>query len=308
MPQLHVPEAFVRNLQHVLGNDGLAWIDALPGLLAHCERAYGLTVGPPFELSYNYVALATRRDGTDLVLKLSPHGRDFRNEITATRHYDGHGMARLLDADLDRGIAVLERLRPGEMLVHLDADDDAQTDIAAGVMSELLRDPPRAHDLPTTREWFDAFARHRAEHGGAGPLPATLFERGESVYRELLDSSHAVALLHGDLHHYNILSAQRAPWLAIDPHGIVGDPVFEVGAFFGNPEDLAQRPDLKHVLERRSHILSERLGFDRGRVLAWGFAYQVLSAVWSAENGGTGWRRRIGAVEALDALLREYRA
>jgi streptomycin 6-kinase len=302
MTAMQLPDEFVRNLEHVLGDRARAWLDGLPALIEACERDYGLTIGPRFELSYNYVAPATLVDGTEAVLKLSPHGDEFRHELTATRHYGGHGMARLLEADPDRGIALLERLRPGAMLVDLDATDDAKTEIAADVIKKLLREPPPDHGLPSARDWFVAFAKHREAYGGHGPLPKALFERGEATYEDLLNSAGPDALLHGDLHHYNVLSADRAPWLAIDPHGLVGDPVFEIGAFFGNPLDIADRPGLSDILDRRAHIFAERLGFDRHRVVDWAFAYQMLSAAWSAENNGTKWTRAMHVAEALATL------
>jgi streptomycin 6-kinase len=286
----------------VLGDEGRAWLDGLPQLLATCERTYGLAIGPPFELSFNYVAPVTCSDGTEAVLKLSPHRQDFRHELAATRYFDGKGLARLLASDEALGMALLERLRPGTMLLELD-DDDRQTEIAAEVMLELRRDPPADSGLPTTRDWFEAFARHRTEHGGSGPLPGDVFERAEATYQSLLESSSPAVLLHGDLHHYNILSAERAPWLAIDPHGLVGEPAFETGAFLGNPAGLLERPNPERILARRTHILAERLNIDRRRIIAWGSAYQGLSAVWSAENGGTGWRGAITISEILGALL-----
>jgi streptomycin 6-kinase len=298
---VQLPQALVDSVTHVLGDPGRAWLDALPSLLAACEREYGLTVGPPFELSYNYVAPATLADGTDAVLKLSPFSRDFRRELATIQHYDGHGMVRLLDSDEARGVALLERLQPGTMLAQLD-DDDSQTEIAASIMLQLRRPSPPDRGLLTTRDWLGAFERHRTEHGGAGPLPGDLFERGEAVFDELLQSSAPAVLLHGDLHHYNILSAQRAPWLAIDPHGVIGEPAFEVGAFFGNPLDLASRPGLPRILERRGRIFSERLGFDYHRIIAWAFAYRMLSAVWSAENGGTGWADSVAIARVLDGM------
>lgn len=300
---MQLPPALVQHVTHVLGDEGRVWLDALPSLLALCQRDYGLTIGPPFELSYNYVAPVTRADGSEAVLKLSPHGQDFRYELTATRLFDGRGMARLLERDEERGIALLERLRPGRMLVELD-DDDRQTEIATDVMLALRREAPAGHGLPTTRDWFLAFEKHRAEHSGrADPLPAGLFERGEATYEALLQSSAPAVLLHGDLHHYNIVSAERAPWLAIDPHGLVGEPAFETGAFFGNPSGLTARPDLRRVLSRRADIFAERLGFDRKRIIAWGFAYQMLSAVWSAENGGTGWHGAASVAEILGSVV-----
>ena len=293
--------AFVRNVTHLLGDAGRAWLDNLPALLASCERDYALTIGPPFELSYNYVAPVTLADGTDAVLKLSPHGGDFRHEVTATRCFDGKGMVKLLAADEARGVALLERV-PGGMLLDLDDDDERQTEIAAEIMLELRRDAPENSGLPTTADWFDAFARHRAEYGGAGPLPVHIFERGEDTFRTLLQSAPAPILLHGDLHHYNILAARRAPWLAIDPHGVIGEPAFETGAYFGNPAGVLSRPNPARIIERRSHIFAERLGFDRQRVIAWGLAYQVLSAVWSAESGHGGWEQAIGVAEILAAI------
>ena len=297
-----LPQAFIENVTHALGDRGREWLESLPSLLAWCEREYGVRAGSPFELSYNYVAPVALADGSEAVLKLSPHGEEFRHELRATRYFDGHGMARLLRSDEDRGIALLEQLRPGRMLVELD-DDDRQTEIAADVMLQLRREPPADADLPTPRDWFRAFALHRAEHGGgSGPLPRELFERGEATYEALLRSSEPAVLLHGDLHHYNILSAERAPWLSIDPHGLVGEPAFETGAFFGNSFDLLSRRDPARISKRRADILSERLGLDRARVLAWGFAYQMLSAVWSAERGGTGWGRAIGVAEILASM------
>jgi streptomycin 6-kinase len=62
-----------------------------------------------------------------------------------------------------------------------------------------------------------------------------MLSRAEGVASELLASVPEVRVLHGDLHHENIVSAQRAAWLAIDPKGIVGDLGYETGALMNNP-------------------------------------------------------------------------
>ena len=300
---MRLPDAFIQNVTHVLGDEGRSWLDALPSLVASCARTYDLAIGAPFELSFNYVAPVTRADGSEAVLKLSPHTQDFQHELAATRYFSGKGMARLLESDERLGMALLERVRPGIMLLRLD-DDERQTEIAAEVMLELRREPPPNSALPTTRDWFQAFAKHRAEHnGGPGPLPLDVFDGGESTYEQLLQSSAAPVMLHGDLHHYNILSAERAPWLAIDPHGLVGEPAFETGAYLGNPAGLLARLHPERVIARRVHIFAERLGLDLERVIAWGFAFQVLSAVWSAENEGTGWRNAVSVAQLLRSML-----
>ena len=302
---MELPAQFEANLKHALGDAGRLWVAGLPALLESCGRNYGLRIGRPFESMYNYVAPVTRADGSEAVLKLSPHGDDFRYELRATRAFGGRGMARILDSDEDRGIAILEHLRPGGRLADSDDDDAHKTEIGADVMLALRCDPPAGVTLPTVRDWIGPFFdRHRAEYDGAGPLPSALFERGVQTFEDLLRSSPAPTLLHGDLHHHNILSAQRSPWLAIDPHGVIGEPAFEVGAFFGNPSGFANQRDLPLILARRADILSERLGVDRERVLGWAFAYRMLSAVWSAERGDTGWRASVATAAVLADLRR----
>lgn len=292
--------AFLQRIREVFGEEGEAWLGALPSLIADCERRWGIRVGTPFSLSYNYVAPALKDDGGEVVLKLGVPARELRTEIAALRHYDGNGMARLLDADAERGAMLLERLLPGTPLLDLEDDVEA-TCIAADVMRELRRSPSDNHAFPTVADWGRGFERMRARFDGkTGPLPERLVEAAESRFAELLGSSDEPVLLHGDLHHENILRAGRRPWLAIDPKGVVGEPAYETGALLRNPMPrLLQHPDPKRVLDRRVRVLSERLDIDRERVAAWGFAQAVLSAWWSVEDHGRGWEPAIAVAELL---------
>ena len=97
---------------------------------------------------------------------------------------------------------------------------------------------------------------------------------------ELLTSTERRVTLHGDLHHFNILSAQREPWLAIDPKGLIGDTGFEVAAFLRNPSRPSQA-----LLTRRLDILVDALALDRERTRKWCFAEAMLNAAWSHEEG-----------------------
>jgi streptomycin 6-kinase len=141
--------------------------------------------------------------------------------------------------------------------------------------------------------------------GGTGPLPTHLVERAEATYRELLASAPPPVLLHGDLHHDNILRATRVPYLAIDPKGLAGEPAYETGPFLYNPQPfLRESSNLAQVLERRVAILVEHLQFDRQRILACAFAHSVLSAAWSIEDGDydDGWKETITIAETLLTL------
>jgi streptomycin 6-kinase len=305
---LIIPPRFAQHTVEAFGRRGEVWLRTLPALVAGLARRWRLALGAPFPLSYNYVVAARRADGTEAVLKIGVPNDELAREIWALRQYDGNGTCRLLEADQTRFAMLLERLRPGTMLVKLARqDDEAATRAGAAVMRTLWRPAPshlegRLAGPKPIAEWFDrSFARYRAVYGGSGPLPATLFERAERTAQALLASAPATVLLHGDLHHYNILSARRAPWLAIDPKGMSGDPGYEVGPFLLNPDlgSAEQRPD---VLRRRLEVFAEELGYHRDRLRDWGIAHGVLSACWSLEDEGYGWEGAIGAAETLAGL------
>jgi streptomycin 6-kinase len=300
---LDVPASFARRMHEIYGPSGDAWLQALPALAAGLAARWQLTLGAPFALSFNYVCTVRRADSSEAVLKVGYPHHELEREIAAVRLYAGEGMCRLLEADETRFAMLLERLRPGETLVDLSTDDDeAATRIGAEVMRRLWRPVPPAPAgaaFEPIAAWFErAFAKHRAEYGGPGPFPAAIFERGEVLAAELLASAPSTMLLHGDFHHYNVLSAERAPWLAIDPKGMTGDPGYEVGPFLLNP-----RPgDALHPsdrLRRRLDIFAEELAYDRRRLRDWGIAHAVLSACWSAEGDGQGWQKAIATAETL---------
>ena len=202
-----------------------------------------------------------------MVLKVGLRNRELLTEIEALRLFRGRGAAQLLDADPDQGVLLLERLNPGTPLSSV-ADDERAISIAAQVMRQLWKPVPPMHSFPTVTEWAAGLKRMRERFGGGcGPFPSSLVEAAERLFSELIGSMAGPMLLHGDLHHGNILAAERQPWLALDPKGLVGEPAYEVGALLRNPmPGLLTLPQPERILTRRVDQLAEELGFERGRV------------------------------------------
>lgn len=267
------------------GDVGRQWLVSLPALLERYAQRWDLTIAAPFEnLSYHYVAPARRAYGTPVVLKLGVPNDELRAEMAALRHFAGQGMVRLLEADDENCAMLLERIAPGKSLWQ--ADDDFATARLLEVMSKLWQPHHGNYPFKTVADWGQGFARLYERHYGAtGRLDKGIVEKGEKIFFELLVSSAEPVLLHGDLHHDNLLSAARAPYLAIDPKGVLGEPCYEVGAFLRNPlPGLLKNKNPRKLLQRRVDMIVEHLGFERQRVLGWGFAQAVLSAVWCDED------------------------
>jgi streptomycin 6-kinase len=289
MPIYALPERFVKSTLDLFDEQGQAWLDHLPEHLAMLEKRWGIRLDLPFELSYNYVAPGTRADGSEVVLKTWLVNVEMLSEMESLRLWNGRGIVRLIEQALDgpSGAMLLERLRPGIPLAEVE-DDDMATRIAAGVMRQLwLPAPPDPQGLLCTAAgWAKGMEKLRQEfQGGTGPYPRHLIEAAERLFAELLASTGPMLLLHGDLHHWNILSASREPWLALDPKGLIGEAEYEPGALLRNrwPE-TAGMAEVKRYNHRRLAILCEVLEADRQRVLSWSIAQAVLSAWWSYED------------------------
>jgi streptomycin 6-kinase len=292
-PSLDLPPEFLR-----YNREDPAFLSALPDVLAQLAMRWSLVLDSHFpDLSFNYVTPVTRADGTRAVLKVSRHVDETRNEIAALRLWDGDGAVRLLDADPALGALLIERLEPGTMLTEVaESDDAAATTIAAGILRRLWRPVRDGDGLRPLETWTAAFERNRqALSYGARGFPAALFLRADAMRRELLDSTDAPVALHGDLHHFNVLTSRRDGWLAIDPKGLVGDRCFDVCQFFRNPLPRGVPPS---VNRRRLDIYCAELGLDRQRTKDWCLVHAVLDACWDFEDG-TSWHRAVAYAESV---------
>ena len=305
-----LPAEFVRTVCETNGADGRWWLDALPALVAACERRFRVRVtGTAPQLSYNLVLWADaadrRGDEAAVVLKLSVRGDESLAEAGALAAFGGAGAVRLLDHWPDGRALLIERARPGGALGELEPDDRRAMEVFASLAPELWVAAPAGFAGPSVAQWTRGFARLRDRFGGGtGPLPAPLVARAEGHFRELLDSAPPPRLLHGDLHYGNVLAAARRPWLAIDPKGAIGEPAVDVGYLVCNPSPhlLAARRPPARVLADRLAFLPAALGLDRARIAAYAFAQSMLSACWTLEDHGTGWERAVWVAEMVQGL------
>lgn len=305
---MSVPIDIPKSLTRAVGynEEGVAWLKRLPELLTACALRWDLSVKDPLSdayavMSYNYITPATKRDGSEVIIKIASSNRGFTTERDSLLVYGGKGAVKLLDSDEELDVLLLERVIPGVPLSEK-CDDDESTRIAASVMRQLWHTAPEEHGFRTVEDEVTGLRKLRARFdGGTGPLPSKLVEKAEAKFSELLATSEESVVLHSDLHHWNILSAEREPWLAIDSKGLVGDPVYEVATFMHNlPPKSCEGKDLRQLIARRAAIFAEELSFTRKRILDWSWAHCLLCAWWGVEVDDGNWQGSIELAELME--------
>jgi streptomycin 6-kinase len=217
-------------------------------------------------------------DGARAVIKqISEKARDDAKHALAYLSWrNGLGAIRLLDAIGD--FQLLEDAGHLTLAQVLERDGDAEaTRIAADVLTRLGAPGPAPVDLPSMRDRFASLMTLQ-------PTADSLLREAQIRLEGLLALPHSPRPLHGDIHHDNILHGPRG-WLAIDPHGLIGDPAYDAANLFYNP---LERQDLRTSTDRAqalAGVLAPAVGRPVSVVLAYGFCHACLSSVWYSEDG-----------------------
>lgn len=292
---MKLPANLLKNLYDI-HDDAEPWLAALPETLAGLSARWQIRVtGPVPLLSYNLVLYAERLDGTPCILKLSPPTDEMAREGEALSYYAGDGICGLLGRDDSVSALLLERILPGLSLqeVWTRERDTEHTRITAQLMRRLWRPVSEPHPFRPLGSWTRALW----PESGADALR----EKAQGLLLELGPDENPV-LLHGDLHHSNVLSATHETYLAIDPKGVVGAKGFDIGMYLLNPLGVTSS-ELVSLLPERLTIFSEVLEIERRELAAWGFVQAVLSSCWTAEDTGAHDEEALEVARGLENLL-----
>ena len=263
-------------------SDGTDWLDTLPELVAtQCAR-WQLTPDGDVRHGSNALVVRVRRGDERLALRMSPPGDDVTTEAAALRFWDGRGTVRLVDVDRERRAQLLEWVTPGRSLEQLPLATTAP--VIGGVLRRLAVEAP-AHAPSTgdiivaeasgwTRRW-SALGRP-----GVEPLLTAAIEAAEAV-REPATPWLAV---NADLHFGQILSAEREPWLVVDPVLLRGDVGYDLGRLlWSRLDELADDGQVRAYLA----AVVEAAELDPGRSRQLVVVRAMSYLMWGLERGLT---------------------
>lgn len=244
-----------------------AWLERLPSVLSDLTRRWSLTVGQPFlghEGSCAWVAPVSLSGGETAVLKIGLPHMESAHEIDGLRFWDGRSTVRLLDADESFNAMLLEACTPGSPLRRL--PEPEQDSVIGSMLPRLWLVPPAASSFRPLSTMLDRWAQETLADEDRWPDPA-LVRAGLDLFRELPSAVEEQVLLFTDLHAGNVLSAQRAPWLAIDPKPFVGERAYDATQHLLNCSERV-RADPRPMIAAFADII----GVSRERVRLWMFA------------------------------------
>lgn len=269
---------FQSNSLNIYGEKGKAWLDELPELVTAISSKLDLhDLNEVTNLTYNYVLQGFQGDNP-IILKLGLDNEGLKQEAFALKCFAGCGAVKVLAED--EGMLLLERAVPGTSLKDYFPNREHESiEIACNVMKKLHQaNIPSVHNFPHVKDWLTALDKDWS-------IPNEHLQKARMLRDQLLQTSEADVLLHGDLHHDNILQ-NGENWLVIDPKGVIGESAYEVAAFIRNPiPELLYQADAPNIILNRITRFAELLELPSQRILNWCFVQAVLAWVWALEDG-----------------------
>jgi streptomycin 6-kinase len=289
---IDIPGELAAAQERYNGAAGRAFIAGLPDLAARFLDRWRLRLdGRSMNGVCALVVPVVRADGLRAVLKLQLLDEESEGEPVALRAWDGDGAVRLLGHDPDTGTMLLERLDATRTLAGL-ADTREAVLVIARLLAHLTSFPAppglrRLGDIAQDMLERTPWALGRIPDPEARRTVADCAAAVREVVHEPGDR-----LLHWDLHDENVLAADRADWLAIDPKPLAGDPGFELWPALDNRFDAAE-------VRWRFDAMTDVLGLDRERARAWTLGRLLQNALWDVKDGRPIAERRLGIARLL---------
>jgi streptomycin 6-kinase len=262
-------------------SEGSEWLESLPRLVhAYCTR-WRLTVTGEMRHGSNAAVVPVARGGELLVLRLTPPGPGVAEQADALRFWDGRGTVRLVDADVDGGVMLLERLATDASLQDVPV---AEAMPVLGAMMRRLAIPAPRHVRSTADVVSARMATLQTEwERWERPFPEPTLGRALAAGARLSRTESQLAV-NGDLHSAQVLRGDRERWLTVDPVLLRGDIAYDLGRILWTRID--EMSDAGAIIRHFEAVVSAA-GVDRDHGRDWVVFRAVDYWLWGLAAGFT---------------------
>ncbi|MDF2543644.1 MAG: aminoglycoside resistance protein [Herbinix sp.] len=236
--------------------------------------------------SVNCIFICKSDDFGNAILKIGNQNNEILTEYNTLKEYDGKHFCKVYASDLENGIILEELIKPGRQLRN-EKSLEKRLNIFSSLYNGLHIKPKNPNIYPTYSDWVSRITKYMSNRPDYKELYYYM-KKAEDICHGI-NSLHAKKmLLHGDLHHDNILLQGDTQYKIIDPKGVVGDPIFDVPRFILNENDdeISTEENYKKICCIIQY-LEKSLGIPSAIIKQCYFIEMTMANCWDVESNGT---------------------
>jgi streptomycin 6-kinase len=228
-----------------------------------------------YEREQSAVWYCQSADFGPVVLKWNRTGQ-LDSEYRMLSRLQGRGCCKVYGYDIDRGLLLEERILPGTVLRE-EASPEKRVAVLASVFREIHLPQD---DGETYLAWLDRACTFCTAGDVPGDL-ARLAQKAREICAYLFEKYPERVLLHGDLHHDNLIHKSDGSYAVIDPKGVVGPEILDLPRFLLNEGDFGGSDHMDKVIS----LVCQACGYPEEDLRQALFMEAVLANMWCVEDG-----------------------
>lgn len=228
-----------------------------------------------------YSAKSTRYG--EVILKMNRSLSSIASEYHMLKTVGGRYGCRVYEFDSENGLLLEEKITPGTVL-RKEADVNVRIQKFAEVFQNIHKEMSGDYHYSTYFEWIKN-ARASIEKIEQGEIIIEQIKRAEEICGDLFDKYAERVVLHGDLHHDNMLLSEEGNYKIIDAKGVLGPQIFDIPRFILNELDEKSGTEGKEYILNVIEKISRLLSYPTTDLKDLFFMETALACAWCLESG-----------------------
>lgn len=223
----------------------------------------------------------------EVILKMAPpSSKEFKTELQALQNHQGRQFCNVYAVDIEHAVLLLERIMPGTSL-----REEPSLEKRLATFCSIYRDlhflPRRveSYPFPTYVDWVNRITAYMSKQPQEELY--LYMKKAQKLCTKIAKEFNQITLLHGDLHHDNILLRSNGQYVLIDPKGVLGDPVFDIARFMLNEFEEELTPSVANKMSSIIQYLENNLLLSQSILKKLLFVETTLGACWQVEDGAS---------------------
>jgi streptomycin 6-kinase len=218
----------------------------------------------------------------DAILKINKFSNIIADEYDFLKEYNGRNFCKVYDADKMKGVLIEEEIKPGTQLRKVHSLDERLT-VFCSLHKGLHITPAKEERYRTYLDWVTRITKYMENRNDYKELYHHM-KNAEEICKQLFIQYPIKMLLHGDLHHDNILLNSRNEYTIIDPKGIIGDPIFDIPRFLLNEMEDDINQNLYQKFEYMINVIGKQLDVPIKVLKQCFYVETAMAECWNVED------------------------
>lgn len=252
-------------------------IDVIETKILHIKKKYNIENLKLLDnISYNIIIKGHSKTWGDVVVKLFLDNDKVNQEMNFYKFYSKNNRCpNVFILNEKKGYIILEDIKPGEKLDSI-KDLESRIEIIKDIFISFNNKPTEEINIPN---YLDVLKKqiHLINQNEF----AKYISNVKKYCKNIEDLNLEKVVIHGDLHHWNILK-KNDKWISIDPSSFIAEKIFDTAVYLQN--EFWKYGENAENIAKTTELLASKLNINLKLLYEALYINLMLTVTWNIED------------------------